>query len=268
MALHEEAADAAGVLKGAGEVEAPDIIVGCGCGIGINSLADKVPSVVNEGICCRGGCFLYAAAHEVVAVGDEGDAVGGDPEEAVFGVPEESEVAVLDYVAVGIIHEGRTVCGVGIQEGILVQFVGDIDVGRAVFGGFRAIADGVIGVGVGVGAHFGGDEFGAGVVAEEVGGCAVVDALGAAAYGVVGVGEGGDDVGTPSVGDEGFEVAEGFVFVGDGEAEVVGVAGEEGGVGDVGITKNGAVGDGEEADDVPRPPFALPIMRSYRFSNE
>ena len=92
---------------------------------------------------------------------------------------------------------------------------------------------------------WGGDEFGAGVVAEEVGGRGIVDADGAAANGVVIVGEGGDDVGGPGVGNEGFEVAEGFVFVGDGEAEVVGVAGEEGGVGHVGEGEGGAVGDGD-----------------------
>ena len=57
----------------------------------------------------------------------------------------------------------------------------------------------------------------------------------------------GNNIRAPGVGDEGFEVAVGFVGVGDGEAEVVGVAGEEGGGGDVGIGESGAVGDVGEA---------------------
>ena len=56
--------------------------------------------------------------------------------------------------------------------------------------------------------------------------------------------ESGNNIRAPGVGDEGRMVAEGFVFVGDREAEVVGVARQEGGVGHVGVGEGGAVGDG------------------------
>ena len=57
--------------------------------------------------------------------------------------------------------------------------------------------------------------------------------------------ESGNNIRAPGVGDEGRMVAEGFVGIGDGEAEGVGIAGEEGRARHIGIAKCRAVGDGD-----------------------
>ena len=284
MALHNETADAADAVEGDGKVKAPDVFGGDGAvnagqgEVGMGNVGmrgarenggllflEEVPVIVAESaaldiipsrfaeivVPCKlaaGDASALGVVHVLdkgrVEIGDEGQ----DFDEAVLGVPCVAPCAVGSHIAVGVVGEGGGVAGGGVEGGVLVEFVGCVEIGDAVFGGGGAVADGVVGVGIGVGAHFGGNEFGADIISEEVGNSAVVDALGAAAEGVVGVGEGGDDVGEPGVGDEGLDVAEGFVFVGDGEAEVVGVAGEEGGVGQVGIGECGTVGDGDDGE--------------------
>ena len=126
----------------------------------------------------------------------------------------------------------------------MVQLVGLVQVRDLVGACQLAVADGVVGVGVGVGAHSRIDKFGANIVGKGIRGqgrIGGVETLGAAGEGIIGVGEGGDDVGAEGVGDEVFVVAEGFVFVGDGGAGEGGVVGEEVGAGEVGVGEGWAV---------------------------
>ena len=95
---------------------------------------------------------------------------------------------------------------------VLIEFVGLIQVRDLVGACQLAVADGVVGIGVGVGTHSCTDKFGANIVGKGVRGqgrIGGVKALGAAGEFVVGVGECGDDVGAEGVGDKGWAAVHG-----------------------------------------------------------
>jgi len=232
-------ADAAGALEGLGEIEAPEVGGGDGTGdtcqekvglgnvgvrgtggegglaflkevpaiVEVGAALDVVPSRVAQIITPDELAAGDATALGVIHILDEGGAEVGRGgtgfDEAVLGVPDVSPIAVSSHVTVGVVGEGG---GVGGDGGVLVEGVGGVEVGEAVFDGLLAVADGVVGVGVGVGTHSRIDKFGANIVGKGVRGqgrIGGVETLGATGEFVVGIGEGGDDVGAEGVGDEG-----------------------------------------------------------------
>ena len=286
----EEAADAAGALEGLGEVEAPEVGSSDGAGatcqekVGLGNVGvwsaggegglaflEEVPAIIEIGAAldvvprrvaqiitpdelATGDAATLVVIHILDKGGAEVGRGGTGFDEAVLGVPDVNPIAVSGHIAVGVVGEGG---GVGGDGGVLVEGVGGVVVGEAVFDGLLAVADGVVGVGVGVGTHSRIDKFGANIVGKGIRGqgrIGGVETLGAATDRIIFVGEGGDDVGAESVGDEGFVVAEGVVFVGDGGAGGGGVAGEEVGAGEVGVGEDvgGGVHGGDDGGEAAR----------------
>lgn len=161
----EQPTDAAGALQRSRQVEAPNIRTRRGRR-GSNILADKIPAVVQEGVGLRGGGFHDPSAHVIVLVLYHGNPVGGNRNQPVFGVPGKLPTAIGGHITIGIVngHDGSL-----IDVGVLVQFVGLVQVRDLVDAGQLAVPDGVVEVGIDVGAHDRICQFGPHVVPEQVG---------------------------------------------------------------------------------------------------
>ena len=112
----------------------------------VGAALDVVPSRVAQIITPDELAAGDATALGVIHILDEGGAEVGRGgtgfDEAVLGVPDVSPIAVSSHVTVGVVGEGG---GVGGDGGVLVEGVGGVEVGEAVFDGLLAVADGVVG---------------------------------------------------------------------------------------------------------------------------
>ena len=147
----------------------PDVEV-CECvGLGVCEFLDELPAVIDEGCGVARRPLRYAAAHVIVGIRDDADAVGEGGDESILGVPGVRPDAVRCQVAVevvGRLPQRRW----GAEDGrVLIQGVGRVSRRGGVDRRCRMAADEVVGVGVCVRQGGRRRDFRAGVVAEAVG---------------------------------------------------------------------------------------------------
>jgi len=191
------------VERGQLQVVAIEVALVPGCRAGLNHLH-------------LGSASLMIVNHrdDRCLVGEEHGAVFG----VVFHLPTPGGRVQQGLVAVEV-EDGKILTrrrGDAENVGVLVQAVGLVDVGIRVHSRPFAVTNCIEGIAIGVRAHRGGGEFGAGVVAEGVGdrrrdACTtVIDPRGAAGDSIVDVVEAGDEVGASTVFDGGDEIAVGL----------------------------------------------------------